>query len=226
MKKAKNKETTANKMYKAYIYASYTEPLEVIINCQKPTMKLNRTFSILILLFIGCKNGTNSTSVDKSNNIHIANQFIDAFYSFNKDSLKLTLSNAEKSQPSILYYQKWAECGNYEILNRFPCKEKNDSLVICPITVKDDLMSALQLDLNVTDTFHITIKKRQILSVNTSSNDPDIYYEAKDWISQNRPKLLEKPCEDAWKGGPTPCECILATIEGLKEFQSKEQTRE
>ena len=187
---------------------------------------MKKIFYLSILIFIGCKNGTNSeASISQNNNIDIANQFIDAFYSFNKDSLKLTLSYAEKSQPSILYYQKWAECGNYEILKRFKFEEKNDSLVICPITVKDDLMSALQLDLNVTDTFSIIIKDKKIQSVQTSSNDPAVYYEAKDWIKQNRPELIEKPCEDAWEGGPTPCECIKATIQGLAEFKANEESK-
>ena len=189
-------------------------------------MTIKKVLYISIVLFIGCKNQSISeTATYQNENIQIANHFIDAFYSFNKDSLKLSLSNAEKSHPSILYYQKWAECGNYEVLKRFKCEEKNDSLVICPITVKDDLMSALQLDLNVTDTFHIMIKERKIRSVQTSSNDPDIYYKAKDWISQNRPELIEKPCEDAWEGGPTPCECIKATIQGLAEFKANEESQ-
>ena len=188
-------------------------------------MTIKQELSLSILLFIGCKNRTISeTTIYQNDNIQIANQFIDAFYSFNKDSLKLSLSYAEKSHPSILYYQKWAECGNYEVLKRFKCEEKNDSLVICPITVKDDLMSALQLDLNVTDTFHIVIKERKIRSVQTSSNDPDVYYKAKDWIKQNRPELIEKPCENAWEGGPTPCECIKATIQGLAEFTAPEES--
>ena len=179
-----------------------------------------------ILIFIGCKNRTNTEiNMHQNDNVKIANKFIDAFYSFNEDSLKLSLSYTEKSDPSILtilYYQKWAECGNYEVLNRAECIEKNDSLVICPVTVKDNLMKALQLDLNVTDTFHIIIKDRKIRSVQTSSNDPDVYYEAKDWIKQNRPELIEKPCEDAWEGGPTPCECIKGTIQGLAEFKANE----
>ncbi len=184
-------------------------------------MNLKQTLYILILLFIGCKNGTNSEALaHKNNNIDIANQFIDAFYSFNKDSLKSSLSYAEKSQPSILYYQKWAECGNYEILKRFDCEETNDSTVICPITVKDDLMGALQIDLNVTDTFHITIKNQQIRSVQTSSNDPDVYYEAREWMNQNRPELIEEPCTGMWEGGPTPCECIKAIVQGLIEFKA------
>ena len=187
-------------------------------------MKLKLILYISILLIAGCKNGTKpEASVSHDNTIAIANQFIDAFYSFNRDTLKLTLSNAEESQPSILYYQKWAECGNYEILKRFSCEEKNDTLVICPITVKDDLMSALQLDLNVTDTFHITIKNQQIRSVQTSSNDPDLYYEAREWMNKNRPELIEEPCKGMWEGGPTPCECIKAVVQGLIEFKANEE---
>ncbi|EAR12619.1 hypothetical protein PI23P_08335 [Polaribacter irgensii 23-P] len=187
---------------------------------------MKKIFYLSILIFLGCKNQTNSKiDVYQNDNIVIANQFIDAFYSFNEDSLKLSLSYAEKSHPSILYYQKWAECGNYEVLNRADCEIKNDSLVICPVTVKDDLMSALELDLNVTDTFHIIIKDKKIRSVKTSSNDPVVYYKAKDWIKQNRPELIEKPCEDAWEGGPTPCECIKATIQGLAEFKANEESQ-
>ena len=187
-------------------------------------MNLKQLFYIAILLAVSCKNGTKSeASVRQNNTIAIANQFIDAFYSFNRDSLKGTLSNAEESQPGILYYQKWAECGNYEILKRFNCEEKNDTLVICPIMVKDDLMSALQLDLNVTDTFHITIKNQQIRSVETSSNDPDLYYEAREWMNKNRPELIEEPCKGMWEGGPTPCECFKAIVQGLMEFKANEK---
>jgi hypothetical protein len=187
---------------------------------------MKKVIYLSILIFIGCKIQTNS-EVDnyKKNNIDIANQFIDAFYSFNGDSLKSALSYAKVSHPNILYYQKWAECGNYKVLNRSICKEINDSLVICPVIVKDDLMSALQIDLNVTDTFSIIIKDKKIRSVQTSSNDPDVYYEAKNWIKQNRPELIEKPCEDAWEGGPTPCECIKATIQGLAEFKANEESQ-
>lgn len=189
-------------------------------------MTLKQVLFISVLLLIGCKSRTNSeTSIYQTKNIDVANQFIDAFYSFNEDSLKVSLSYTRESHLSILYYQKWAECGNYEVLKRFNCEEKNDSLVVCPVTVKDDLMSALQLDLNVTDTFHITIKESKIRSVQTTSNDPDIYYEAKDWINQNRPELIEEPCKDAWKGGLTPCECIKATVQGLAEFKADEASR-
>ena len=72
----------------------------------------------------------------------VANQFIDAFYSFNKDSLSSILSEANESRPGILFYQKWAECGNYAVLNRADVIVKNDTLVVCPVTVRDDLIQA------------------------------------------------------------------------------------
>jgi GH15 family glucan-1,4-alpha-glucosidase len=79
-------------------------------------------------------------------------------------------------------------------------------------------MAALQIDFNVTDTFHIAVQKGKIRSVQTSSNDPKEYYEAKEWVKQNRSELIERPCEGIWEGGPTPCECILGMIKGFKAF--------
>ncbi|MBA4057976.1 MAG: hypothetical protein C0490_24885, partial [Marivirga sp.] len=101
---------------------------------------------------------------------------------------------------------------------------KNDSIVIFPVTVKDDLMGALSIDFNVTDTFHILIQKGKILSVKTSSNDIDVYYEAKEWVIKNRPELVEKACEGIWEGGPTPCECVLGMVKGFAEFTENKKT--
>lgn len=176
-------------------------------------------FYFSLLLFISCNNASKHES-PKSNST-LANEFVDAFYSFKRDSLSSLLSMAKESQPEILYYQKWAECGNYKIVKRGDLIEKNDSLVIVPVTVKDDLMAALQINFNVTDTFHISIQNGKIHSVQTSSNGPVEYYEAKEWVKQNRPELIEKACEGIWEGGPTPCECIQGMIQGFKELASK-----
>ena len=56
----------------------------------------NLLYLFVSITLLGCKNQTNS-KVDnyQKNNIDIANQFIDAFYSFNEDSLKFSLSYAE-----------------------------------------------------------------------------------------------------------------------------------
>jgi len=174
----------------------------------------------LLLLSVSCKNSHQGSAITHESNVVVVNKFIDAFYSFDRDSLESILSVAESSQPNILYYQKWAECGNYEVIKRADCIAKNDSLMVCPVTVKDDLMGGLNLDFNVTDSFHLTVVNGQIRHVETSSNDPDVYYEAKEWVKQNRPHLIEKPCEGIWNGGPTPCECIQGMIKGFVEFRA------
>jgi hypothetical protein len=175
-----------------------------------------------LLLIVSCKDVSNKDgSINQSTNDEIAAEFINAFYSFNRDSLQSNLTYAKDSQHSILYYQKWVECGNYKVIKRNDFIKKNDSLVLCPITVKDDLIGALEVDFNVTDTFHLTIINRQIQSIETSSNDPDLYYEATDWIKQNRPELIEKACE----GSSTACECVKATVKGFVEFKAHNKTK-
>ena len=186
-------------------------------------MRSGLTISILFLLF-SCNNNCNkSIQLSQQTNIDIGNKFIDAFYSFNKDSLQTILNDAKESQPEILYYQKWAECANYKIVNRAQYVEKNDSTIIFPITVKDDLMSALKINFNVTDSFQISITNGKIRSVKTSSNDIDTYFQAKEWVNKNRPKLVEKACEGIWEGGPTPCECVLGMIKGFTEFTNEKK---
>ena len=172
-------------------------------------------------LISGCINNPQNAPDYKTNsNSGIANTFIDAFYSFDSEKLESVLSMAIESQPAILYYQKWAECGNYEIkkLNEFIVV--NDSMIKCPVTVKDDLIGALGLDFNVTDTFHLKILNGSIHSVTTSSNDPDLYFEAKEWVKGNRPELIEETCE----GGPKPCDCVKAMIRGFTEFISSKES--
>lgn len=172
-----------------------------------------------LIIVLGCTNSSqNVTSRNERSNVDIAEEFTTVFYSFDSEKLKKTLSMALESQPAILYYQKWAECGNYEIINHHQCIVVNDSIIKCPVTVKDDLIGALALDFNVTDTFHLKIINGNIRSVNTSSNDPDLYYQAKEWVKINRPELISTPCEGILEDGPTPCECVRAMIQGFKEF--------
>ncbi len=186
---------------------------------KKNNMKIKPTFFLLLILLGSCKNATKSEeSLAQNNNIVIANQFINAFYSFNKDSLSAILSEANESRPGILFYQNWAECGNYGVLNRAEVIVKNDTLVVCPVTVRDDLIQALQLDMHVTDTFHLGIIDGHIKSVETSSNDPELFHEARKWVRENLAELVEEPCKRDKENGPTPCECVKATVQGFKEF--------
>ena len=187
-------------------------------------MKIKPTFIIFLILLGSCKNASkpeDSNIVD--NNVVVANQFIDAFYSFNKDSLSSILSEANESRPGILFYQKWAECGNYAVLNRADVIVKNDTLVICPVTVRDDLIQALELQMHVTDTFHLGIIDGHIKSVETSSNDPELFHEARKWVREHLAELVEEPCNRNKEGGPTPCECVKATVQGFTEFIATKQ---
>ena len=189
-----------------------------ILFALKGRMTIHQFIIGLLLLSASCNNASHpEASVAHESNIVVANKFLDAFYLFNSDSLESTLSDAKSTQPKILFYQKWAQCGNYEVITRHDCIGKNDSLVICPVTVKDDLMAGLNINFNVTDTFHLTITKGRIRSVKTSSNDPDVYYKAKEWVKENRPDLIAT-CEGIGAGASAPCECILGMIKGFKEF--------
>lgn len=149
----------------------------------------------------------------------IADKFVEAFYSFDQDRLESMLSSTDKSRMGILYYQKWSQCGNYKVLKKGRWIQKNDSIIHCPVTVEDDLIGALKVDFHVTDTFKLTLHDGNIKSVQTSSNDPEAYFEARKWIEQNLPELIEKPCEGIWEDGTTPCACVKAMVKGYSEFK-------
>lgn len=155
---------------------------------------------------------------DINPNIARAEEFIDVFYSFDRSRLDAVLDHAESSKPDILYYQGWAEGGNYKIVNRGPCAPVSENVVACPITVDDDLINALGLAFDVTDTFELTFSDGEIVSVETSSDDPPEFHAAKDWVMSNRSGLIEIPCKGYFAGGPTPGECCKAVVKGYREF--------
>ena len=177
------------------------------------------TIALLLFAYGGSANSVNAESDDQR--LIIAETFIDAFYSFAPDLLQVVLSSAEDSMPSILFYQGWAEGGNYEVVQRPPCYLENDETVSCSITVKDDLMQALGIDFNVTDTFRLAFSGDHIISVTTSSNDLPIFYDAQEWVKENRPELIAGPCRGFFDGGPTPGDCVRAMVQGYREFAEK-----
>jgi hypothetical protein len=150
--------------------------------------------------------------------IATAESFVDAFYSFEQSALREALKSAESSVPSILYYQGWAEGGNYTVINRMPCSHEDEVTVECSITVEDDLMGALGIEFNVTDTFHLTFSGNNIAEVTTSSNDPQAYYDAEAWVRKLRPELIAEPCQGFFDGGPTPGDCVRAMVHGYSGF--------
>jgi len=149
-----------------------------------------------------------------------AEAFIDAFYSFDRSQLEPFLKVAPESFPAIIYYQGWTEGGNYKVLDRKPCVLVDTSIVECSITVEDDPIMALGIDFKVTDTFTITYNNGAITSVETSSDDPPLYFTARDWVRENRAELIDAPCEGFFDGGPTPDNCARAMAQGYAEFAS------
>ncbi len=154
--------------------------------------------------------------------LKIAEAMIDAFYSFDAERLAPLLTDAGESAAQLLYYQGWAEGGNYRIVNRAPCVADTPTQVRCPITVEDDPVMALGTDFKVTDTFTITFTGKTITAVDTSSNDQPIYYQARDWVLENMPEIMEGPCQGFFEGGPTPGDCARAMTEGYRAFAASE----
>lgn len=109
-----------------------------------------------------------------------AERLIDAFYSFDPAPLEAALSDAPASAARIVYYQGWAEGGNYAVLDRKPCRLMSADEARCEITVRDDLIAALGTGYWVTDTFHLTLLEGRIVKVRTSSNDPPEFKQAFD----------------------------------------------
>lgn len=147
-----------------------------------------------------------------------AEALIDAFYSFDPEQLAPLLAHAPDSAESILYYQGWAEGGNYKIVERADCVAESADTISCAITVEDDPVLALQTGFNVTDTFTLTFKDGLITAIDTSSNDQPIYYAARDWVREQNPEIMNGPCKDSFAGGKTPGDCARAMTEGYRQY--------
>lgn len=178
---------------------------------------------VVALSLIGCsKSDSASSNLADDANLTTAEAFVDAFYSFDALKLEATLSSAEESAPVIAYYQGWAEGGNYQVVNRMPCKSDSATSVSCSITVKDDLMGALGIDFDVTDTFHLTFSEEKIISVKTSSNDLQVFRDAEEWVKHERAEFIREPCRGYFAGGPIPGECVKAMVRGYAEFAASD----
>jgi hypothetical protein len=153
-------------------------------------------------------------------NMSAAENLIDAFYSFDRSRLIHALESAKESQPAILYYQGWAEGGNYRVVKRMPCIQDGPASAHCSITVKDDLMRALGIPFDVTDTFHVSFAERRIVAVKTSSNDLPVFDQALRWVRRERTESIRIPCDGFFSGGPTPGDCVRAMVRGFAEFAS------
>jgi len=160
-----------------------------------------------------------------SSRLAAAEQLIDAFYSFDSAPLRTALAAAPASAPQIVYYQGWAEGGNYAVLDRKPCRLASADEVSCDIKVRDDLIVALGTGYWVTDTFHLTFRDGRIVKVRTSSNDPPDFEKALDWVRTQHPDLMTGACRGFFAGGPTPQDCVRAVVKGFADYRAA-QARE
>jgi len=150
--------------------------------------------------------------------VALAETFIDAFYAFDREAMAALVKDAGDAGSRILWYQGWAEGGNYAIVKRGACELLEPGVVECPITVDDDPVLALKTGFKVTDTFTLTIEEGRIVDIKTRSNDQPIYYEARKWVEANYPELIEGPCAERGTAGGTPGDCARAMTEGYRRF--------
>jgi hypothetical protein len=175
------------------------------------------------LLTTACtESAPTDTQSQTDKNVQTAEAFIDAFYAFDPAALERLLASAPESAPAMLYYQGWAEGGNYKIVERRLCEAASSDVVRCAITVQDDPVLALDIDFHVTDTFTIGFEDGRIVSVENSSNDKQIYYDAFDWVTREMPEVMTGPCQGFFDGGPTPGDCARAMTEGYRRFAASD----
>lgn len=187
----------------------------------------NRSAAAAISLFILAACSSEQDNADQlAADLSTAEGMIDAFYSFDASRLQPYLSEAGEAEAAVLGYQAWAEGGNYKVLERAPCASESADTIACAITVQDDPVLALETGFNVTDTFHITFAEAKIVGVETSSNDQPIYYEAREWVEENLPEVMEGPCRREEGIRETPGDCARAMTDGYKQFMEARKAEE
>ncbi|MEY4237589.1 MAG: hypothetical protein RL339_190 [Pseudomonadota bacterium] len=179
----------------------------------------------LMLGLAGCAGPAAATGAGANPPLAAAERLIDAFYSFDPRRLREALAHAPESQPQILFYQGWAQGGNYAVLVRKPCASVSPGELTCAITVRDDLIVALGTGYWVTDTFHLTVEDGRIVKVRTSSNDPADFELALNWLQREQPQVMTGPCRGFFAGGPTPQDCVRAVVKGFKAYRDSKPAK-
>ena len=166
--------------------------------------------SFAVFMAAGCGVGS-----ERSEAIATAEAFIDAFYSW--DSARLaTLMTPGSDADNALYYQGWAEAAHYVVQERRPCVENDEQQIVCAITVTDDFGAALGY--TATDTFTMLVRDGTITEVSFVGDDPPVFEEVFEWLSDTRPEVFSGPCRDMFNGGTTPDDCARAIARGARDF--------
>lgn len=179
-----------------------------------------RTTAVLALTAMLASVAPPSTAADAgaAARLALAERFVTAFYSFETEPLAGLLAEAGDSAADMLFYQGWARGGNYIVMQRMPCTEADDDRVRCSITVQDDLVLALGIDFDVTDTFDISFSDGAISAVETSSNDPELYHDARDWVWEHHPERVREACDGSPEASPDPERCVSNMLKGYREY--------
>lgn len=186
-------------------------------------MRNGSTRSVVTLWTIGLLatstltlNGCRSNS-QPDQRLLLAERFIDAFYSWSPNALSNTLTKAPGDRDRTLYYQAWAEAGDYQIQTRRACTAISSTEAECAITVTDDIGAALGYI--ATDTFKLTFANKNLVGVSFTSDDPPVLQALFGWLKVKRPEVLSGPCKDLFDGGTTPGACIRAVVQGAKDYR-------
>ena len=175
----------------------------------------------LLIGLAGCAGPAATTNARQDGTLAAAERVIDAFYAFDPRPLRTALADAPGAQPRLLFYQGWAQGGNYAVLKRRPCSFASADEVTCAITVRDDLIVALGTGYWVTDTFHLTIADGRIVNVRTSSDDPPDFETALSWLQRENPAVMAGPCQGFFASGPTPQDCVRAVVAGFRAYRAR-----
>lgn len=161
-------------------------------------------------------NGCTNPGQQPNLNLLLAERFIDAFYSWSPNALSTVLAKAPADSHRTLYYQAWAESGDYQIQTRRPCTITSPSQAECAITVTDNIGAALGYI--ATDTFKLSFANNNLVAVRFTSDDPPILQELFAWLQKNRPEVFAGPCKGLFEDGTTPGACIRAVVQGAKDY--------
>ncbi len=176
---------------------------------------MHRIFGFFFLLFCPFISSANQ------DDLHTAESFLDAFYTFDQSKLARFLApNAESDR--VLYYQAWAQAANYKVKQRTPCDLNVSKAIVCAVTVTDDFGQTMGYV--ATDTFTMTIQENKVSAISFEGDDPPIFQQLFAWIAENRPEILEGPCKDLFAGGNTPGTCAHAVVAAAKEFVALSDT--
>ena len=172
---------------------------------------LERLLRFVCIALIGI---TSACTPPQNSDVKTAEVFIDAFYSWDSISLEALLTPGAHAD-QMLYYQGWAQGGNYDVIDRKPCAYAGEE-ISCAITVTDDFGS--QLGYTATDTFYFKIENGRIHAARFESNDPPLFEEIIQWMMATKPEVLAGPCQGLFADGETPGDCARAVTAGIKEY--------